>query len=97
MGLTQIDLTPMQFVPLTIVASTALGAGYFCLDLYRNRRRLTTKPTVDLVCYDSLPCENGDVSQALSHVSHGIGDASDCVSSGMGHCVEAIAHTLSHH
>ncbi|HEY9877003.1 MAG TPA: hypothetical protein V6D29_01045 [Leptolyngbyaceae cyanobacterium] len=91
------ELIAMQLVPLVIVSSTVLGVGYFCLDLYRNRRRLAMKPTVSLVCYDSLPCENGDASQAVSQVSHAVGDASTCVSSGVGHCVEAIAHTLSHH
>lgn len=97
------ELIPMQLLPLFIGSSTALGIGCFCLDLYRNRRRLSTKPnlTIDLVCYDPLPSPDGDdlqaVGQAVSHVSHAVGDASHCASNGVGHCVEAIAHALSHH
>lgn len=92
----------MQILPLLIGFSTALGIGFFCLDLYRNRRRLLTKsnPSVDLSCLDAWAYPDGDdlkVGQAVNHASHAMGEVSHCASNGLGHCVEAIAHTLSHH
>ena len=92
----------MQLLPLLIGSSTALGIGYFCLDLYRNRRRLftTSNPSVDLPCLDAWATLDGDdlqVGQAVNHASHVVGEASHCASNGLGHCVEAIAHTLPHH
>ncbi len=90
----------MQLLPLLII-STALGIGFFCLDLYRNRRRLLIKsnPSVDLSCLDAWAYLDGDdlqVGQAVNHASHVVGEASQCASDSIGHCVEVIAHTLSH-
>ena len=92
----------MQLLPLLIGSSTALGIGYFCLDLYRNRRRLftTSNPSVDLSCLDAWVAPDGNdlqVGQAVNHASHVVGEASQCANNGLGHCAEAIAHTLSHH
>lgn len=44
----------MPMIPLLIGSTTALGLGYFCADLYRNRRRLTEKPVpeADVTCYE---------------------------------------------
>lgn len=93
----------MPLIPLLIGSSTALGVGYFCVDLYRNRRRLAEKPVpeTDLTCYDiGLPdqVDFQAAEQAISHAGHAIGEASsECASGGIGHCVEAIAHVISHH
>ncbi len=93
----------MHLLPLLIGSSTALGMGYFCVDLHRFRRRLATAPSpeVDLTCCDLLVLPDGDdlqaVGQAVSHVSHGVGEASHCASNGVGHCVETIAHVLLHY
>jgi len=94
----------MPLIPLLIGSSTALGVGYFCVDLYRNRRKLTEKPSLgaDLTCYELGDLPDGKdlhaVGQLVSHVEHGISEASsECASGGIGHCVEAIAHVISHH
>ncbi|MGG6297277.1 hypothetical protein ACQ4M4_23025 [Leptolyngbya sp. AN02str] len=94
----------MPLIPLLIGSSTALGVGYFCVDLYRNRRRLAEKPVpeVDLTCYELGDILDGkglqSVGQMVSHAEHGIAEASsECASGGIGHCVEAIAHVISHH
>jgi hypothetical protein len=93
----------MQLLPLLIGSSTALGIGYFCVDLYRNRRRLTEKPVpeADLTCYEVGALDGADlraIGQTASHAGHAIGEAtSECASGGVGHCVEAIAHVISHH
>lgn len=93
----------MPLIPLLIGSSTALGVGYFCVDLYRNRRRLAEKPVpeTDLTCYDIGLPDQVDLraaEQTLSHAGHAIGEASsECASGGIGHCVEAIAHAISHH
>lgn len=94
----------MPLLPLLIGSSTALGIGYFCVDIHRNRRRLAEKPVpeVDLTCYELGIIPDSDdfqgVGHAVSHASHAIGEASsECMSGGIGHCVEAIAHVISHH
>jgi len=94
----------MPLIPLLIGSSTALGVGYFCVDLYRNRRRLAEKPVpeTDLTCYElgDIPAGNDlqAVGQAVSHASHAVGEvSSECASGSIGHCVEAIAHVISHH
>jgi hypothetical protein len=93
----------MPLIPLLIGSSTALGIGYFGADLYRNRRKLAEKPVpkTDLTCYELGDIPNGDalqaVGQVVSHAGHGIADASsECTSGGIGHCVEAIGHVISH-
>lgn len=93
----------MPLLSLVIGSSTALGIGYFCADLYRNRRRLAEKPVpeADLTCYE-VGIPDGDdlqaASQAIGHAGHGIAEASgECMSGGIGHCVEAIAHVIAHH
>jgi hypothetical protein len=94
----------MPLLPLLIGSSMALGIGYCCVDLYRNRRRLTEKPVpeVDLTCYELGVIPDGDdlqgVGQVIGHAGHRIAEASgDCMTDGVGHCVEAIAHVISHH
>lgn len=94
----------MPLLPLVIGSSTALGIGYFCADFYRNRRRLAEKPVpqADLTCYELGDVPTGKdleaIGRAVSHAGHGIAEASsECMSGGVGHCVEAIAHGLSHH
>lgn len=94
----------MPLIPLLIGSSTALGISYFCVDLYRNRRRLAEKPVpeVDLTCYEIGDIPDGKDLQAVGHVvshaAHRIAEtSSECASGGIGHCVEAIAHVISHH
>lgn len=94
----------MPLLPLLVGSSTALGIGYFCADLYRNRRRLAENPVpeADLTCYELGVIPDGDdlqsVGHAVSHTGHAIGEASsECVSGGIGHCVEAIAHVIAHY
>lgn len=93
----------MPLLHLLIGSSTALGVGYFCVDLYRNRRRVTEKPApeTDLTCYDIGLPDQVDfrvAEQAISHASHALGEASsECARDGIGHCVEAITHVISHH
>ncbi|NEQ24071.1 MAG: hypothetical protein F6K28_34095 [Microcoleus sp. SIO2G3] len=86
----------MHLIGLLIGSSTVLGVGYFCIDLYRNRSRLSVKPKppAGIFCFDTLPSPEDNQVQA---VGHAIEEASRCASEGVGHCVEAIAHTLSHH
>jgi hypothetical protein len=78
--------------------------GYCCADLYRNRRRLAEKPVpeADLTGYELGDIPTGKeleaIGQAVSRAGHGVAEASsECMSGGIGHCVEAIAHSLSHH
>ncbi len=93
----------MSLLPLVISASTAIGLGYFGVDLYRNRRRLSEKPVpdVDLTCYEVGMLDRGDiptVGNAVGHVGHSVAEASsECMGGSIGHCVEAIAHAISHH
>jgi hypothetical protein len=69
-------------------AVTGLGIGYFCVDLYRNRNKRLShfEAIADMTGVEFSP----NVVHAADEVSHNIGD-------GLGECVEAIAHTLSHH
>lgn len=93
----------MPFLPLLIGSSIATGVGYFCVDVYRNRRRLFERPVpeVDLTSYefgipDHVDCQT--IGQAVNHTGHAIGEATgECMSGGVGHCVDAIAHAFSHH
>jgi hypothetical protein len=69
-------------------AVTALGIGYFCVDLYRNRNNRLSRfePIADITGVECSP-----------NAIHGVEDASHSIGDGVGRCVEAIAHTLSHH
>jgi hypothetical protein len=94
----------MPLIPFLIGSSTALGIGYFCADVYRNRCRLAEKPVpeADLTCYELGDVPGGRelqaVGQMVSHAGHRIAEtSSECASDGIGHCVEAIAHVISHH
>ncbi|MGP1388006.1 MAG: hypothetical protein ACTS2F_31005 [Thainema sp.] len=93
----------MPLLPILIGSSTVFGMGYFCVDIYRNRRRLSEKavPEANLTCYELGVPDEIDVhaiGQTLSHAEHAIGEAtSEYMSGGIGHCVEAIAHSLSNH
>jgi hypothetical protein len=66
-------------------AVTALGVGYFCVDLYRNQRLSHFEPIADITGVEFSP-----------NVVHVVGEASHNIGDGLGECVEAIAHTLSH-
>jgi hypothetical protein len=78
---------------------TVFGIGYFCVDLYRNRnRRLSNfEEIADFTgldfCGSNLQTEN----EIVHHAAHAVDEASHSLSNGVGHCAEAIAHTLSHH
>lgn len=80
-------------------AVTALGVGYFCVDLYHNRsKRLSHfEPIADVTGFEyipnDLPIENG----IAHHAVNGLGEASHNIGDGLGECGEAIAHILSHH
>jgi hypothetical protein len=70
---------------------TVLGVGYFCVDLYRNRsKRLSHFEAIADVT--GLEC-----SPDAIQVEHEVAEASHTVGESLGNCVEAIAHTLSHH
>lgn len=73
-------------------ALTILGVGYFCVDWYRNRsKRLSHFEGIA----DLTGLEFSDSSlQKENDVAH---HAVYTIENGVGHCVEAIAHTLSHH
>lgn len=93
----------MPLLPLLIGSFTATGVGYFCVDVYRNRRRLSDRPVLeaDLTCYelgipDHVDCQR--IGQTVDQTGHTLGEAtSECMSGGVGHCVEAIAHVFFHH
>lgn len=98
------EVLAMPLLPLLIGSSTALGVGYFCADFYRNRRRLAEKsvPDADLTCYELGAIPDGDelqtVGHAVNHAGHGIAEASsECMSGGIGHCIEAISHVITPH
>lgn len=80
-------------------ALTILGAGYFCVDLYRNRsKRLSHFEAIA----DVTGLEFSDVSlqketEMAHHAVHAVGEVSHTIENGVGHCLEVIAHTLSHH
>ncbi|MEO1126318.1 MAG: hypothetical protein AAFX95_19955 [Cyanobacteria bacterium J06639_16] len=90
----------MSLLSLLIGSSTALGMGYFCVDVYRNRHRLSKQqePKVDLSCYElGLVPDSSDL-QVVGQAGHAIGDASsECMSGGVGHYLEAIGHLIAHH
>ena len=93
-----------MFLTLLVGSLTALGVGWFFVDVYRNRQRLSQRPDpeVDLTCYEMGLVPDGDdvqaVGQVVSHGSHAIAEASgECASGGVGHCVEAITHVIAHH
>ena len=91
------------FLPLTIGLPTAIGVGCFCLDIYRNRRRLAQKPVpaVDMTGCDPGIILDGDdlhaIGQTVNHASHAVGEVSgEYVSSGLGQCLDAIVHVIPH-
>lgn len=70
---------------------TVLGVGYFCVDLYRNRsKRLSHFEAIADVT--GLECSPNAIQ-----VEHEVAEASHTVGESLWNCVEAIAHTLSHH
>jgi hypothetical protein len=70
---------------------TLLGVGYFCFDLYRNRNRRLFH-FEDSAALSNIGVDTSDLTR-IADSTHAVEDASN----GLGHCVEAIAHTLSHH
>jgi hypothetical protein len=97
---------------VTIVGSfTALGIGYFCIDLYRNRRQLSSG--IDEISgLDSAVSglEFEDLAKAehsLEQASHALDKTSHDISEGFWHgfnvleilagIVQTIAQTLRHH
>jgi hypothetical protein len=84
----------MQFLSLLIGTSVVLGVGYFCFDLYRNWNRLSARPNPaldDLASYSSLEVVDSRDLQSVGEA------ASHCATNGVGHCVDAIIDSLSHH
>ncbi|MEM1255627.1 MAG: hypothetical protein AAGI69_24585 [Cyanobacteria bacterium P01_H01_bin.21] len=88
------------FLPLAIGLPTAIGVGCFCLDIYRNRRRLAQKPVpaVDMTGCDPGIIPDGDDLHAIGQtVSHAMGEVSgECVSGGLGQCLDALVHVIPH-
>ena len=91
------------FLPIAVGLPTAVGVGSFCADIYRNRRRLRRKPVpaVDMTgCDAGIVPDGGDlhaIGQTVNHASHGVGEVSgECMSGGLGQCLDAIAHVISH-
>ncbi|MDX2215576.1 MAG: hypothetical protein SFY66_20100 [Oculatellaceae cyanobacterium bins.114] len=98
----------MQLIPLLIGSLMVVGIGCFCLDLYRNRHRLLTRPNpqVDLMAsdtstasdgHDNLQAADSIASYGSHHVGHATSEASHCASHSVGHCVDASSHSVSHH
>jgi hypothetical protein len=82
----------MHPLPILMGSATLFGFGYFCLDFYRNRQRLSKKPEVSMVCYDTSPLDGADSSAA----NHAVGEAGHCIDGGLGHCVDVIADSFHH-
>lgn len=79
-----------------------MGVGCFCVDIYRNRRRLGQKPApvVDMTgCDPGIIPDGGDlhaIGQTVNYTGHAVGEVSgECVSGGLGQCLDAIAQCLT--
>jgi hypothetical protein len=78
-------------IPACTSVITVLGVGYFCVDLYRNRsKRLSHFEAIADVT--GLECSPNAIQ-----VEHEVAEAGHTVAESLGNCVEAIAHTISHH
>ena len=58
------------FLPIAVGLPTAVGVGYFCADIYRNRRRLGRKPVpaVDMTgCDAGIVPDGGDLHAIGQH------------------------------
>jgi hypothetical protein len=86
----------MAIIPLLVGCSIAIGVGYFCVDLYRNRRRLTAEPTAAVNLSASTLADPVEVKD-IQTTEQALGEAIHHASSGIEHGVEAIARTLEHH
>jgi hypothetical protein len=86
----------MAIVPLLVGCSIAIGIGYFCVDLYRNRRRLTEEPSAAVNLSASTIADSLEVKdiQATEQV---LGEVVHHAGSGIEQSIEAIANTLTHH
>jgi maleate cis-trans isomerase len=80
-------------------AITVLGVGYFCVDLYRNRNKRLShfEAIADVTGLESSPAALNIENEIAHQTAHGVAEASHNVGESLGNCVEAIAHTLSHH
>jgi hypothetical protein len=78
---------------------TILGVGYFCVDLYRNRNKRLShfEAIADVTGLDSSPADLNVENEIAHHTVYAVGEASHNIGESLGNCVEAIAHTLSHH
>jgi hypothetical protein len=78
---------------------TVLGVGYFCVDLYRNRsKRLSHFEAIaDVTGLECSPDAFQVENEIARNTVHGVAETSHTVGESLGNCVEAIAHTLSHH
>jgi hypothetical protein len=78
---------------------TVLGVGYFCVDLYRNRsKRLSRFEAIaDVTGLECSPNALQVENEIAHNAAHWVAEASHTVGESLGNCVEAIAHTLSHH
>lgn len=91
------------FLPLVIGLPVGVGLGCFCMDIYRSRGRLTQKrvPAVDMPgCDAGIVPDGGDlhaIGQTVNHAGHAVGEVSgECVSGGLGQCLDAIVHVIPH-
>jgi hypothetical protein len=87
----------MNFPIIFCAGSLAvLGIGYFGLDLYRNRNRPLSR-FEDSGALSNIGIDASDLTQAAHSASHAVEVTDHGIEQVVGHCVEAIAHTLSHH
>jgi hypothetical protein len=88
----------MPLIPLIIIATVLLGIGYFVLDLYRNRHRLSTPPDpiLDLSGSEAWAVPDGNDSHTLEQITDHISEASHAAGEALGHGLEAIGQALSH-
>lgn len=80
----------------------ALGIGYFCIDLYRNRRQRSSDEVMtglgfnsDLSGLDCVDLPAGE--QTLTQMGHAFEKTSHGIAHGFEQGLDAIVQTLSHH
>jgi hypothetical protein len=86
----------MAVIPLLVGSTIAIGIGYFCIDLYRNRNRLTSDTTATVNLSASTVADPLEV-QDIQAAEQGLGEAIHHASDGIEKGVEAIANALNHH
>lgn len=80
-------------------AFTLFGIGFFCVDWYRNRsKRLSHFEAISDVT--GLELSDGMLqkeNEITHHAVHAASERIHTIGEGVGHHIETIAHTLSHH